>query len=151
MYTESTACARECMLIGGNLQCVMLAGLCHDLGHGPFSHVFERAIGRLNVDYCHEEGSVAIFGYLLESNSIDLAEFGLEERDRVFVEECILGSDLKGGIAQRRGREREKHFLYDIVNNTQSGLDMDKLDYFIRDKHHCIGAAAGMCSAERQT
>jgi deoxynucleoside triphosphate triphosphohydrolase SAMHD1 len=31
------------------------------------------------------------------------------------------------------GRDANKFFLYDIVNNTRSGLDMDKIDYFQRD------------------
>jgi HD superfamily phosphohydrolase len=30
-----------------------------------------------------------------------------------------------------------QEFLYDVVNNTRSGLDVDKLDYFRRD---CINA-----------
>ena len=29
-----------------------------------------------------------------------------------------------------QGRPRNKEYLYDIVNNTDSGLDVDKLDYF---------------------
>jgi len=33
----------------------------------------------------------------------------------------------------RVGRPAEKFYLYDIVNNTRSGLDVDKIDYFLRD------------------
>lgn len=35
-------------------------GLCHDLGHGPFSHVFESLIlPQLNINnYVHEKNSV---------------------------------------------------------------------------------------------
>lgn len=30
--------------------CVQVAGLCHDLGHGPLSHVFERIIRKVRPD-----------------------------------------------------------------------------------------------------
>lgn len=30
--------------------CVMLAGLCHDLGHGPFSHMWEEFVNKANKE-----------------------------------------------------------------------------------------------------
>ncbi|KAJ1488507.1 hypothetical protein T484DRAFT_1782935 [Baffinella frigidus] len=39
----------------------------------------------------------------------------------------------------RKGRPPEKHFLYEIVNNIESGLDVDKLDYLQRDMDRALG------------
>jgi len=41
--------------------CVMIAGLCHDLGHGPFSHLFEKYIATVSdKKWSHEESSLAM-------------------------------------------------------------------------------------------
>jgi HD superfamily phosphohydrolase len=114
------------------------AGLCHDLGHGPFSHVYDgvfvkkmwpKGIDSSGSKWRHEDGSVRMFNYLLESNKIDIARYAMTERDKLFIEEVI------GGVKEsdREGRPASKFFLYDIVNNALSGLDVDKLDYFQRD------------------
>ncbi|KAH8095528.1 dGTPase [Aureococcus anophagefferens] len=36
-----------------------------------------------------------------------------------------------------KGRGAEKRFLFEIVSNHRNGIDVDKLDYFERDSHHC--------------
>lgn len=115
--------------------CVKVAGLCHDLGHGPFSHVFDGVFMnrvRPNDHWRHEDWSVSIFEHLLAQNQIDLTQYGLSEQDAVFIKEIIRGTKDK----DRVGRPREKFFLYDVVNNSRSGLDVDKLDYFQRDIRH---------------
>eukprot|EP00960_Hanusia_phi_P041468 755006-Hanusia_phi.AAC.2 len=100
----------------------------------------------LGKDWTHEDMSVHMLKYLLQDNKICLEDYGLDsDVDLRFIEELIVGDDLDGGkrkgggIDARRGRGPEKHFLYDIINNAHSGLDIDKLDYFMRDKKVSLG------------
>jgi len=114
-------------------KCVMLAGLCHDLGHGPFSHVFEKWFIRRVKDqkWKHEYASLKMITYCLEKNNIDLSAYGLGRRDITFIEELINPPDEE----KRSGRGRKSSFLYEIVSNQHSGLDVDKFDYLQRDSY----------------
>jgi hypothetical protein len=100
-----------------DVTCVKLAGLCHDLGHGPFSHVFDgvfikymypRGIDERGTKWRHEQGSIDMFRHIISQNQIDVSTFGLTDVDMLFVEEIINGTPA----SLRRGRPTEKHFLY---------------------------------------
>jgi len=67
----------------------------------------------------------------------------LTSRDFVFIKECIWGGPLPeiGGQGFVGRPMMEKEWLYDIVNNRHSGLDVDKIDYYARDQRHAFRAA----------
>ena len=118
--------------------CVQIAGLCHDLGHGPFSHVFDGLVMPVispQSTWTHEEGSAMMLEYLISSNGINLEEYGLQpDEDIPFIKELIEGV----GPAEVARRDAQKswarpRWIYFIVSNTESGLDVDKLDYYQRD------------------
>ncbi|KAF0874296.1 deoxynucleoside triphosphate triphosphohydrolase SAMHD1 [Crocuta crocuta] len=125
--------------------CVQIAGLCHDLGHGPFSHMFDGRfipLARPDVEWTHEQGSVEMFEHLVNSNGIKavMEHYGLiPEEDISFIKEQITGpleSPIKDSLWPYKGRPKEKSFLYEIVANKRNGIDVDKWDYFARDCHH---------------
>ncbi|XP_059836903.1 deoxynucleoside triphosphate triphosphohydrolase SAMHD1-like [Hypanus sabinus] len=127
-----------------DILCVQIAGLCHDLGHGPFSHLFDGKFiprTRSGLQWKHENASIEMFDHLISSNKLDgvLQSYGLElSEDLVFIKEMIhgVGAHCKGSVWPYKGRPKEKSFLYEIVANKRTGIDVDKWDYFARDCHH---------------
>ena len=128
--------------------CVTLAGLCHDLGHGPFSHTFDHLLKK-NVEFCpeHELRSQKLFRIII----MDLHKIGLMQD---FDDECILltqyfidNTVFKKYIVNGLTEQQIMDVGYfppcidglfvpgveQIVSNQFCKLDVDKLDYIIRD------------------
>ncbi|KAH9790634.1 HD domain-containing protein [Citrus sinensis] len=114
-----------------DIQTVKLAGLLHDVGHGPFSHLFEREFLPRVVSGCkwsHEQMSLKMVDHIVDEHHIDV-DFEMIKK----VKEMIVASSE---LTLPKGT-REKHFLYDIVANGRNGIDVDKFDYIVRDSRAC--------------
>ena len=100
--------------------CVHLAGLVHDLGHGPFSHLFDgKFVSEVRAaqdpplpKWEHEHASVAMLDHLIEANNLmpTLKGHGLTPHDVHFVQELVLGcaEDAPPGFEWVGADERER-------------------------------------------
>ncbi|KAJ6544294.1 hypothetical protein B0H19DRAFT_1170253 [Mycena capillaripes] len=117
----------ELEITARDVDCVQIAGACHDLGHGPWSHVWDGLVIPIiapEKKWKHEDGSKMMFRDLLvKNNNINLAE-----KDVDFILALIDGDPLQCS-------SDEKSFLFDIVANKRNGLDVDKFDYIARDSY----------------
>ncbi|KAJ3122936.1 SAM domain and HD [Physocladia obscura] len=118
-----------------DVKCVTLAGLTHDLGHGPFSHIFDsHVIPRLRPDkfWSHEIASEAMLEHLVTENG--LTDEQCSDEELKFIKSLIRGSeDISSSQSHKQSRRSGKMFLFDIVNNKRNSVDVDKFDYIARD------------------
>lgn len=142
--TSALRVRQPCLKISENdILCVQIAGLCHDLGHGPFSRMFEnkflpRVRREKDEKITHETLAVRMFEHLVEQNEMkaEFEKYGLKKNDIDFIKEQIAGSPkTEDGKWPYTGRTQEKDFLYEIVANKRNGVDVDKWDYLARDCH----------------
>lgn len=106
---------------------IKIAGLMHDVGHGPYSHVFDDSFIK-GSEYethemaKHEARSGAIVRKIAQSDPILKEHF--TEHDIQFIQQLINPDPDRSG------------FIFQIVSNSFNGLDVDKYDYLVRDVHH---------------
>ncbi|XP_069107515.1 deoxynucleoside triphosphate triphosphohydrolase SAMHD1-like isoform X2 [Argopecten irradians] len=120
--------------------CVKIAGLCHDLGHGPYSHMFENVVNedrkkKGQVKWTHEDASKELVDRIYRNLDGDFKDYDLDEKDVEIIKELIHPPEnhLKDVSEGDDEDKKKKFFLYEIVANETCGVDVDKWDYFARD------------------
>jgi HD superfamily phosphohydrolase len=105
------------------MEMIHYAALLHDVGHGPFSHVFEHLLEKF-LNQTHEEMTAWI---------IEKSELG----DRINSVGFNPKKIAKLAIGQLA--PKGKRFMDQTI---QSAVDVDKLDFLVRDTYH-TGAEYG--------
>ena len=92
--------------------CISIAGLIHDIGHGPYSHLFDDIVSK---DKQHEFRS----GIILKMMNAKY-KLGFDEDEITFIIDVI--------------NPTQEGYKYQIVSN-KNGIDVDRFDYLMRDIH----------------
>jgi HD superfamily phosphohydrolase len=114
------------------IELVKIAGLCHDLGHGPLSHLFDEwLLNQSELIKCdmihHENRSVRILQEIINTTYVGntpLTSF-IDDNAFNFIAELINPT-----------KDTPNNFIFQIVSNNTNGLDVDKLDYICRDSFY---------------
>ncbi len=104
-------------------QMIRIAALLHDVGHGPFSHVFEHILTKF-LNKTHEDMTT----WVIQKSEL-----------RDVVNSLGYDPDLIGKLAVGSLHKPGKAFMDQII---RSSVDVDKLDFVVRDTYH-TGAEYG--------
>ncbi len=106
-----------------------VAALLHDVGHGPFSHVFEQLLIK-DLEKTHED----ITSWIIEKSELSdkITKMGYKPEE-------------VGKLAVGKLHKPSKAFLDQIIS---SAVDVDKQDFIVRDTFH-TGAAYGFIDVFR--
>ena len=121
------------------IELIKIAGLIHDIGHGPFSHLFDEWIHSLDENNElegsmmkeHELRSIMLFKEIITDRKIN---FGDDE----FYMHDFINNDAFEFVSEliNPNPSTPNNFIFQIISNSLNGLDVDKLDYLYRDSFY---------------
>ncbi|XP_078310155.1 uncharacterized protein LOC111136964 [Crassostrea virginica] len=125
---------KKLKIIEKEILCLELGGLCHDLGHGPFSHLFDLMfyprVKEKNDEWKHEDNSRKMIDRIFKK--IEYDDY-ITSGDIEFIKDLIHKPSSGGN--KKYKLQPEKKFFFEIIANDLNSIDVDKWDYFSRDCH----------------
>ena len=107
----------ELGITDNEIELIQISGLIHDIGHGPFSHLYDYEFS----PGCHHEKR----GQVLFCEMVSKYKLSFTQNEINFIIDCIDPP-----------KELERNFKYQIVSNKICSIDVDKIDYIQRDNYH---------------
>lgn len=120
------------------IELIKIAGLVHDIGHGPFSHLFDDWIHSLNLDITeskladHESRSVMMLEQIIVNKKICIGDEEYLMSEFIDTDAFEFISELINPCVSTP----KSNFIFQIISNCLNGLDVDKLDYLCRDSFY---------------
>jgi len=117
--------AEQLQVEGDELSLVTLAGLLHDVGHGPFSHVSEASL-----DWFGNKSTLKSGQAEHKIHELVTAEIIRTDSDLT----ALLSEADREAVVQLLGSGTGRPVLKQVVSGP---LDADKQDYLLRDSYFC--------------
>lgn len=115
--------------------CIALAGMLHDVGHGPFSHFFDDIIVASLKSLCgldmktHEERSVIMTERILR-------DCGVDDETLIAAVQGLISGEASDWHCHKESLMRECALLGWIVCDRKHGNDLDRLSYLLLDSRY---------------
>ena len=117
---------------------VSIAGLCHDLGHLIYSHLFDECflkkldnyneLKQLTKNVHHENRSCFLLNYIVNTYNVCLSKNQLN-----VINDLINPSESNYNNWDKKYQIGE--WIFQIISNPITSIDVDKFDYLLRDTH----------------
>ena len=115
---------------------VGIAGLCHDLGHLLFSHLFDdyfleklshySELKLLTKNVSHENRSICLLNHIVDKYNIQLNKDQLK-----VIGDLINPKEAK--YTKWKPKYQIGEWIFQIISNPINSIDVDKFDYLVRD------------------
>ncbi len=120
-----------------------VAGLLHDIGHGPLTHLLDRKYLKPKFGITHED----ISGEIIEKELKNIIE-DIRRSPNGYFEEALRVDIINNLI--KKGGERNLDFIWKPLHQTIRGAyDADKMDFLLRDGLLCGEAGINNADVDR--